>query len=169
MPRWLARTVGVVLLDYTLWHWHRSNHRVPWLWAMHAAHHADRDLDVSTALRFHAGELLASIPFRAAQVVALGIEPATLRAWETAVFVAIAFHHANLRLPARIDEALSPLVITPRLHSIHHSAQPDRLDTHFGTLLAIWDRVHRTRASELDASRLVIGLPAAPRLTSDAR
>ncbi len=159
LPRWLARATGTILLDYTLWHWHRLNHRLPGLRTLHAVHHADLDLDVSTALRFHVGEMLASVPWRAAQVVVLGVDRATLRGWQTAVLVAIAFHHANLRLPARVDAALAALVITPRLHGIHHAAQPDRLDTNFGTLLALWDVLHGTRESRLDATKLVIGLP----------
>ncbi len=159
MPRWLARPAGVVLLDYTLWHWHRANHRSRWLWAMHASHHADLDLDVSTALRFHVGEMLASVPALAAQVVVLGVDRATLRAWQTALLIAIAFHHSNLRLPVRVDAALSKVLITPRLHGIHHSARPDRLDTNFGTLLALWDMLHRTRHTDLDQAELAVGLP----------
>ncbi len=158
-PRWLARAAGVVLLDYTLWHWHRANHRSRWLWSMHASHHADLDLDVSTALRFHVGEMLASVPVRAAQVIVLGVDRATLRGWETALLIAIAFHHSNLRLPARVDAALSKLVITPRLHGIHHAAKPDRLDTNFGTLLTLWDMLHGTRDSELEQAQLAVGLP----------
>ncbi|MBA3461765.1 MAG: sterol desaturase family protein [Deltaproteobacteria bacterium] len=159
LPRWLARMTGVILLDYTLWHWHRANHHSSSLWSMHAAHHADLDLDVSTALRFHVGEMLASVPVRAAQVIVLGIDRATLRAWQTALLVAIAFHHANVRLPARFESTLSKLLITPRLHGIHHAAKPDRLDTNFGTLLVIWDVLHGTRESEVEQADLAIGLP----------
>src|SRR5262249_29421141 len=67
LPDALAVAASVVLLDYTLWHWHWLTHRVPWLWRFHLVHHTDRDLDASTALRFHAGELILSIPYRAAQ------------------------------------------------------------------------------------------------------
>jgi sterol desaturase/sphingolipid hydroxylase (fatty acid hydroxylase superfamily) len=159
LPPWAARVLRFVLLDYTLWHWHRWNHRVPWLWAMHAAHHADLDLDVSTAARFHVGEMLASVPVRAAQAVVFGVDRATLRTWELAVVVAIAFHHSNLRLPARLEAVLGRFVITPRLHGIHHSARPDRLDTNYGTLFSIWDWIHDTRATDLEQRELAIGLP----------
>jgi sterol desaturase/sphingolipid hydroxylase (fatty acid hydroxylase superfamily) len=160
----LRRLLGVVALDYTLWHWHRWNHRVPLLWRMHAAHHADPDLDASTALRFHAGEMLASVPFRAAQVLALGIDRDTLRTWETLLLVAILFHHSNTRLPPAFDKALSHLIITPRLHGIHHSFRPDRLDTNFGTLLSLWDALHGTRDASLARAQhdLAIGIPALP-------
>ena len=48
--------VAVVLLDYTLWIWHRINHVVPFFWRFHLVHHVDRDMDASTAFRFHFGE-----------------------------------------------------------------------------------------------------------------
>lgn len=158
MPGWLTRAVGVVLLDYTLWHWHRLCHVVPLLWRVHAAHHADVDLDASTALRFHIGEMLASIPFRAAQIVVIGIDRTTLRTWEAAVFVAILMHHANVRLPRRLDAALARVVITPRLHGIHHAIRPNYLDRNFGTLLSVWDRLHGTRTANLARDDLAIGL-----------
>ncbi len=158
LPRWLTRAVGVVLLDYTLWHWHRVCHVVPPLWRVHAAHHADLDLDASTALRFHVGEMLASMPIRAVQIVVLGIDRATLRTWEAAVFAAILFHHSNVRLPRQLDAALARVVITPRLHGIHHAIRPNCLDRNFGTLLSIWDRLHGTRTADLAQDDVAIGL-----------
>ncbi len=137
---------------------HRLCHVVPPLWRVHAAHHADLDLDASTALRFHIGEMLASMPFRVVQIVVLGIDRATLRTWEAAVFVAILFHHSNVALPRRLDAALAHVVITPRLHGIHHAIRPNRLDRNFGTLLAIWDRIHGTRTADLEQHDLAIGL-----------
>lgn len=159
IPRVLARATGIVLLDYSLWHWHRLCHQVPALWNVHAAHHADLDLDVSTGLRFHVVEMWLSIPFRAAQILVLGIERSTLRAWETALLVAIMFHHSNLRLPGRLDAVLARVVVTPRLHGIHHSARPLRFDTNYGTLLSWWDMLHGSFASKLDQADLAIGLP----------
>src|SRR5205823_774571 len=107
LPTWLAVAVALLLLDYTLYVWHVLTHRVPWLWRLHVVHHVDRDLDASTALRFHAAELVASVPWRAAQVFVIGVSPDVLLLWQTCVLGAILFHHANLRLPAAIDRALS--------------------------------------------------------------
>jgi sterol desaturase/sphingolipid hydroxylase (fatty acid hydroxylase superfamily) len=157
LPRWLARPIGFVLLDYTLWHWHRLLHH-PILWRFHAVHHADLDLAASTALRFHPGEMLASIPMRVAQVVLLGADRATERAWNAAVLVSIMFHHSNLALPPKLDAALSRLIVTPRMHGVHHSARPYALDTSFGTIFAIWDDLHRTRGPALPQSDVHIGL-----------
>jgi sterol desaturase/sphingolipid hydroxylase (fatty acid hydroxylase superfamily) len=159
LPAVAAAPLSIVLLDYTLWCWHWLNHRVPLLWRFHAAHHADLDLDASTALRFHPGELLLSVPFRAAQVVMLGVGFVPLLVWETLVLVFIQFHHANLRLPARVDAALSYAIVTPRMHGIHHSIRRGELHSNFGTLLTVWDHLHRTRVRNVAQRSIQIGLP----------
>lgn len=159
LPAWLAAPLAIVLLDYTLWVWHWLNHHVPFLWRFHAAHHADLDLDASTAIRFHPGELALSIPYRIVQIVLIGPALAALVAWELLVFVFIVFHHSNLRLPGRADRALSFAIITPRLHGIHHSRRPQELHANFGTLLSTWDVVHRLRAVGVSQDTIDVGLP----------
>jgi hypothetical protein len=52
LPSGLTLGAGVVLRDYTLWHWHWLTHRVSGLWRFHLVHHVENDLDASTALRF---------------------------------------------------------------------------------------------------------------------
>jgi sterol desaturase/sphingolipid hydroxylase (fatty acid hydroxylase superfamily) len=159
MPRWIAAPLAIVLLDYTLWMWHWLNHRVAFLWRFHAAHHADLDLDASTALRFHPGEMLLSLPVRAAQVAVIGVSLGPLVAWELLVFACTQFHHSNLALPERVDRALSRAVITPRLHGIHHSRRPGELHANFGTILALWDRLHRVRVVDVPQDTIDVGLP----------
>ncbi|MCU1333731.1 MAG: fatty acid hydroxylase superfamily protein, partial [Candidatus Angelobacter sp.] len=83
LPRPLEIVAAVVLMDYTLYLWHVLTHRVPFLWRFHAVHHVDLDLDASTALRFHFGELAVSVPYRAAQVVLLGVDAEALSYWQT--------------------------------------------------------------------------------------
>jgi sterol desaturase/sphingolipid hydroxylase (fatty acid hydroxylase superfamily) len=158
-PPAIAAGAAVVLLDYTLWHWHWLNHRLPPLWRFHAAHHADLDLDTSTALRFHPGELVLSLPYRAAQVVVLGVGAAPLLVWETLVLVSTQFHHSNLRLPERIERILATAIITPRIHGIHHSIRAPELHSNFGTIFSWWDRVHRTRVVGVPQGSIRIGLP----------
>lgn len=159
LPDWVAAPVTLVLLDYTLWIWHWLNHRVALLWRFHAAHHADLDMDASTALRFHPGELLLSLPFRAVQVVLIGATLWPLFVWEGLVLVLTQFHHSNLRISERADRLLSQVIITPRLHGIHHSRRPAELHANFGTLLSLWDWLHRVRVTNVTQDSLDIGLP----------
>jgi sterol desaturase/sphingolipid hydroxylase (fatty acid hydroxylase superfamily) len=158
IPRALRSPLAVVLLDYSLWAWHLMNHRARTLWRFHAAHHADLDLDVSTGIRFHFGELLLSVPFRALQVLAIGVRREELALWETMTFVAILFHHSNLRLSERLDRILQRLIVTPRVHGIHHSTVDREMSSNFGTLLTLWDFVHGLHVSGVPQERIVIGL-----------
>ena len=74
-PSWLRDLTAVLLLDYTLYVWHSLVHRASWLWRFHMVHHVDLDLDASTGLRVHAGEIAVSIPWRAAQILAIASHP----------------------------------------------------------------------------------------------
>jgi len=159
-PRWVEILIGIVLLDYTLWWWHWANHRVPFFWRFHLVHHADRDLDASTALRFHFGELLLSIPVRAVQMIIIGVDPRTLWLWQTILFASILFHHANVRLPLAVERVLVRLIVTPRMHGIHHSDRIEETNTNYSSLVSVWDFLHRTLRLDVPQERIVIGVPA---------
>src|SRR5687768_2929188 len=113
-PRWLEVSIAIVVLDYTLWWWHRASHQIPFLWRFHLPHHVDRDLDSSTALRFHFGELSLSIVYRAVQIVVLGTDPFVVWLWQTILFASILFHHSNVRLPGELERWLVLFIATPR-------------------------------------------------------
>jgi sterol desaturase/sphingolipid hydroxylase (fatty acid hydroxylase superfamily) len=157
-PLWLRDVVAVLLLDYTLYLWHSLVHRVPWLWRFHLVHHVDLDLDASTGLRFHAGELAASVPWRAAQIVAIGVSPRALTAWQSLTIASVLFHHSNARLSAQAEGLLSWIIATPRMHAIHHSIDPDQLQTNFSSGLALWDRLHGTFRLDSEPQDVVVGV-----------
>ena len=159
-PRWAVLLATVVLLDYTLWWWHWASHRVPFLWRFHLVHHVDRDLDASTALRFHFGELALSIPVRALQVVVIGVDAYGLWLWQTILFASILFHHSNVRLPARIERLLVLLIVTPRMHGIHHSDVMEETNSNWSSLLSAWDFLHRTSRLDVPQESITIGVPA---------
>ena len=144
LPAWMDTVAGCLLLDLTLYHWHYLTHRVPLLWRFHRVHHADLDMDATTGVRFHAGELLISVLFRAAQVLLFGISRRALSIWNTLLLVEVTFHHSNIGLPERVDRWVSKLVVTPRLHGIHHSVEPDELNSNWSSGLAVWDLLHGT-------------------------
>jgi sterol desaturase/sphingolipid hydroxylase (fatty acid hydroxylase superfamily) len=156
----LAWPLAAVLLDYTMYLWHRLNHRVPVLWRFHLVHHTDLDLDVSTALRFHAGELLLSCAWRAAQVLVIGPSVTLLLAFEVVFELAAAFHHSNWRLPRALERALGLVVVTPRMHGIHHSVVEDETNSNWSVILSWWDRAHGTLRLDVPQADVTIGLPA---------
>jgi sterol desaturase/sphingolipid hydroxylase (fatty acid hydroxylase superfamily) len=159
LPRTVELVIGVLLLDYTLWHWHRINHVWPLLWRFHAVHHIDLDLDASTALRFHFGELALSAVYRVVQVLVLGASPLAVGVWQLLLFVAILFHHSNLRLPLGLERALVRVVVTPRMHGIHHSLYLNETNANWSSLLSAWDWLHRTVVLDVPQDTVPIGVP----------
>lgn len=159
-PRGVEVALAVLLLDYTLWFWHWANHVVPFFWRFHLVHHVDRDLDASTALRFHFGELLLSIGYRALQIAAIGADPFSVFLWQTILFASILFHHANVRLPLGLERFLVRFVVTPRMHGIHHSDRRDETNSNYSSLLSVWDRLHRTLVLGVPQEEVRIGVAA---------
>ncbi|WP_084698393.1 sterol desaturase family protein [Muricoccus aerilatus] len=157
----LARdAVAFLLMDYTIYVWHVLTHKVPALWRLHLVHHIDLDLDASTALRFHAVDMLVSVPWRAAQVAFLGVSPRAFRAWQGFFFLSVLFHHANLRLPERLERVLALVLTTPRMHGIHHSTVKAETNSNWTSGLSVWDRLHRTFCWDVAQRDLRIGVPA---------
>lgn len=159
LPGWLELPLAVVLLDYTLYVWHVLTHKLPLLWRFHRVHHLDLDLDTSTALRFHFGEMLLSVPWRAMQIVLIGVSRLPLSVWQTMTVLAILFHHANARLPLVLERPLSYLLMTPRMHGIHHSIVQDERDSNWATIFSFPDILHGTRRFDIPQPAITIGMP----------
>ncbi|MEO6969396.1 MAG: sterol desaturase family protein [Chthoniobacterales bacterium] len=160
LPVWLEVALAAALLDYTLYLWHVLTHRVPFLWRFHQVHHVDLDMDASTALRFHFGELMISVPWRALQILTIGVCPLALSAWQTALLVEIMFHHSNVELSPELERRLARFIVTPRLHGIHHSVVEDEVNSNWSSGLTIWDWLHRTLRIDVPQSAITIGVPA---------
>jgi sterol desaturase/sphingolipid hydroxylase (fatty acid hydroxylase superfamily) len=140
-PFGLGLAVDIVALDLWTYAWHRANHEWKLLWRFHRVHHLDEFLDVTSAVRFHPGEVLISALARAPVVVAADIPLASVLAFETALLLLSLFHHSNLRLPARFEAGLRLFIVTPSHHWVHHHARRADTDSNYGALLTLWDRV----------------------------
>jgi sterol desaturase/sphingolipid hydroxylase (fatty acid hydroxylase superfamily) len=160
LPPWLHVVLAFTLLDYTLYLWHVLVHRVSCLWRWHQVHHVDRDMDVSTALRFHGAEMVLSVPWRLAQILCLGVSPLAFSVWQTGTLLMIMFHHANVWLSDKTERWLGRILVTPRLHTIHHSMVPEETNSNWSNGLAIWDWLHGTRQDDVPTQEVTIGVPA---------
>lgn len=155
----LAVAVGILGLDAVSYWWHRANHRLPLLWRFHQVHHGDASFHITTALRFHPGELLLALPVRLAAVVALGVPPEGVLVFELVFGVANLLEHGNFDVPRRAEPIVRRLLVTPALHRRHHISDWQELDTNFGTIFSFWDRFAGTfRASDPDR-QVITGLP----------
>ncbi|MEP6936620.1 MAG: sterol desaturase family protein [Chthoniobacterales bacterium] len=160
LPHWLAVGLGVLVMDYAYYWWHIALHRVPLLWRFHNVHHSDLDMDVSTATRFHLGEVILSVPFRAAAVVAFGIDFYALVAFEIIFETLTFFEHSNWRLPIALERFLHFVLVTPRMHGIHHSVVQRETDSNWGTIFCWWDKLHRTLRRDIPQDAVIIGVAA---------
>ena len=160
LPAALAVGLAVLLLDYTLWHWHRINHVVRFFWRFHLVHHVDRDMDASTALRFHFGEHALSIGWRVLQVLAIGPSPTAIWVFHALLVASIVFHHSNTRIPLRFERFLVRLIVTPRMHGIHHSDWRNETNSNWSSLLSGWDYLHGTVLLSVPQDEIVVGVPA---------
>jgi sterol desaturase/sphingolipid hydroxylase (fatty acid hydroxylase superfamily) len=156
---WAEFVVAFLFLDLTFYYWHILNHRIPWLWRFHNVHHIDPDLDVSTGFRFHFGEVLLSTLFRVVQVVLIGVPFVAFAAYELVFQAGTLFHHSNLRLPIVFERWLSKLIVTPRMHGIHHSQVRNETNSNFGVVFPWWDGLHRTIGLNIPQSQIEIGIP----------
>lgn len=160
LPLWLEVPLALVLLDYSIYLWHVLTHKVPFLWRFHRVHHVDLDLDASTALRFHFGELVISVVWNSGEILLLGITPLTLSVRQTFLLVNILFHHSDIRLPPQLERRLNRLLVTPRMHGVHHSIIPEETASNWSSGLSVWDRLHGTLKLDIPQEEITIGIPA---------
>lgn len=138
---WILLAVDIVVLDAWIYWWHRYNHEIPFLWRFHQVHHLDQQLDSTTALRFHFGEVALSALVRAPVIILMGMPFSSVIVFETLVLMAAMFHHSNARLPSWVETSASRVLITPGIHWVHHHAVRADTDSNYGTLFSFWDRL----------------------------
>jgi sterol desaturase/sphingolipid hydroxylase (fatty acid hydroxylase superfamily) len=160
LPPTVKFILGFLAMDLTFYYWHRANHVFLIFWRFHNVHHIDPDMDVSTSLRFHFGEVLYSTGFRALQVYLLGISVLTYLVYEVAFQCATLFHHSNVRLPIKLERALNKIIVTPRVHGIHHSIVKDETNSNYSVIFRWWDLLHGTLRLNVKQADVVIGVPA---------
>jgi len=155
---WGGLLLDIVLLDLWIYWWHRVNHRLPLLWRFHKVHHLDQWLDVTSAVRFHFGEVILSALVRGVVIVCLGMPLSSVILFETLVLLSAGFHHSNLRLPVKFEWALSQIIITPSIHWIHHHVTQQDTDSNYGALFSFWDRFFGSKSQSVRTADMVIGL-----------
>lgn len=160
LPTWLHAVLAVLLLDAWTYTWHRLNHRVPFLWRFHRVHHSDAQMDVTTASRFHTGEIVLSSLLRIPLIVALGVSAWELVLYETLMFAVVQFHHANIALPARVEAVVNKVIVTPAMHKVHHSRWQPETDSNYSAFLSVWDRLFGSFRRREALAEVRLGLDA---------
>lgn len=159
-PKWAAFLLTIVALDLVVYAQHVLFHRVRPFWLLHRMHHTDMDIDLTSALRFHPLEILASLLLKMAAVALLGSPAVAVFIFEVILNGMAMFNHGNLRIPALPDKLLRGIVVTPDMHRVHHSVLPREFNRNFGFNLSVWDRLFGTYQAQPSAGHegMTIGL-----------
>ncbi len=144
LPLFVEIPILFLLFDLWMYAWHRMNHAIPFLWRFHLVHHADTEVNVTSALRFHTGEIFLSGIARLGIILLLGLQAWQIILYEIVLMPVILFHHSNINLMEKADKTIRILFVTPRLHRVHHSNVPDEMNTNYSSIFSFWDRVFKT-------------------------
>ena len=147
-PGWTEFLIAFLILDFAIWLQHLLTHKIPVLWRLHRVHHADRDVDVTTAIRFHPVEIALSMALKIGLVYVIGAPVAAVIAFEVVLNGASIFNHGNVRMPVWLEPALRAVVVTPDMHRVHHSVRRAEHDANYGFNLSIWDRLFGTYVAQ---------------------
>ena len=160
VPLWMAVVFTVLIFDLAIWAQHLITHKVPILWRLHRVHHADRDMDVTTAIRFHPVEIALSMLLKIGLVYLLGPPAIGIVLFEIILNGTAMFNHANIRLPLWLDAIVRQVLVTPDMHRVHHSIHRHEHDSNYGFSLSIWDRMFRTYIPQPEAGHddMTVGL-----------
>lgn len=165
LPVWTHAVGAILLLDFWTYTWHRLNHEIPFFWRFHSVHHSDNKMDVTTASRFHLGEIFFSSLFRIPLIVLFGVYLWELVLYEIIMFAVVQFHHADVGLPEKYDRMLRAIIVTPNMHRVHHSRWQPETDSNYSSLFSFWDRIAKTFRLNPEPETIHLGLEE---LNSDA-
>lgn len=158
LPFWQNVFMSIIFMDLVFYVWHLLNHKVSLLWRFHRIHHSDLNMDVSTASRFHIGELALSSCIKIGLIYIIGADVLSVILFESLLGLTAQFQHSSIRVPIWFEKIFWLLFVPPSMHRIHHSVVILERDTNYGTILSIWDRVFGTLLKDTDQDRIVIGL-----------
>ncbi len=143
-PMWAEVLLAVLIFDFAIWAQHWVTHKVPMFWRFHRMHHADVDMDVTTAVRFHPVEIAASMLLKIGLVYLIGPAAIAVLIFEVLLNGTSLFNHANIAMPLRADRLIRWVLVTPDMHRVHHSVRREEHDSNFGFALSVWDRIFGT-------------------------
>ncbi len=149
---------GLLFLDFWTYWWHRLNHRIGFLWRFHRVHHMDKEMNVTTALRFHTGEFLLSFILRLMLIMGLGLSYKLIVIYDILLNVSVNFHHSNIKINNRFDSILQFLVVSPNMHKVHHSIKYSENNSNFSSLLSVWDKVFKSYKQNKPVTKIKYGL-----------
>tara|TARA_B100001113_G_scaffold334879_1_gene313920 strand:- start:258 stop:1094 length:837 start_codon:yes stop_codon:yes gene_type:complete len=159
---WGEIILGVLLLDFVgAYLPHYIEHRIKPLWMIHLVHHSDPNVDTTTANRHHPLESIIRFLFTLLGVFIIGTSIGIVMLYQALSLVSTQFNHANIRLPKKLDQWISYIIVSPDMHKIHHHYRLPYTDTNFGNIFSIWDRMLGT-FSNYEREKIIYGVDVFP-------
>lgn len=159
-PAWLVFLVLLLAAQFLQYLLHIAFHRYSWLWPIHAVHHSDVDVDVTTSYRHHPLEALIVLPLVSPLIPLLGIPANVALAYSLFVIGATLFSHSNVRIPLALEKVLRPIILTPDFHRLHHCAEARYTNSNYGSVVPWFDYLFGTASSRPydDQDTMTLGL-----------
>lgn len=169
LPLWLYAIIGLLVLDLVgAWLAHWTQHKTKWLWQFHIVHHADHEVDTTTANRHHPGESLIRFIFTMAAIIIAGAPMWLIFLYQSLSVILSQFNHANIVLPEWLHKVLSLLIVTPNMHHVHHHYVQPYTDSNYGNIFSVWDRLFGTYKSMFQKD-IVYGVDTHPEVTENSK
>ncbi|MEM6636397.1 MAG: sterol desaturase family protein [Pseudomonadota bacterium] len=134
---WAGIALAILVADFFYYWEHRIAHEVRILWTQHAVHHSSRDMNIITGIRFGPLEgvwaLIAHLP-----MVLMGFSAEMILFGSLAVLAYQTWLHTELIGKLGWVEWV---MNTPSHHRVHHGSEDKYLDTNYGGVLIVWDRM----------------------------
>jgi hypothetical protein len=132
----VSLVILVVISDLYTYTFHRLQHAIPFLWAMHSFHHSANALTFVTGARHLWMERVMASAILPIMPILFQIPPDMLLIVSLIHFFPDTCAHLNVRFPmGRMITVLN----SPQWHRIHHSVMPEHRDKNFASLLPLWD------------------------------
>jgi len=140
-----VQVAALMVISQFLNYWtHVAFHRVPMLWRLHALHHSDVDVDVSTSYRHHPLEPLVFLPIVSPLIILLGIGVGAALSYAVIRIFLTIFSHSNITLPESVDRVLNKVIVTPDYHRVHHSRELPYTNSNYGSIVPWFDYLFGT-------------------------
>lgn len=156
--------LGIAILDVVIYFQHRAFHKVDFLWRLHSMHHIDPMLDMTTGLRFHPLEIVISNFIKVGTILLIGINPLSVIIFEVGLNLLSMFNHSNIAISPGIERVINRILITPALHTIHHSKIKEEINSNYGFSVPWWDKALGTFKARgvYEQSEIRIGIVPMP-------
>jgi sterol desaturase/sphingolipid hydroxylase (fatty acid hydroxylase superfamily) len=136
----------IMAIDFFEYWMHRAGHASKLYWNFHCIHHSPRELTPLAKFRVHWGDMIVFGAFKAVPLLILGHLTVT---WMPILPLGILQVLSHFDIDLHYGPVLGRLLVSPRYHRVHHSADPAQYNTNFGIIFSCWDYIFRTANRDL--------------------